>query len=195
VPTWLFHGWAEDGVAAAKAAGMYAVALVGLRLAPRRTLSQWTAIDVAAAVALGAIIGRTAIAGDQSLAVGAAALTAILVANYLAALCRFNSRIAGLVDHRVKVLVDHGKLRPRQLRRCGLIEDEVLAYLRRNGVASLSDVRYVLYESKGELTIVPEHGPQEPDSDLVRIALRQVPDPQGRSASDPGVTGTGPGTP
>jgi uncharacterized membrane protein YcaP (DUF421 family) len=195
VPTWLFHGWAEDGVAAAKAAGMYAVALVGLRLAPRRTLSQWTAIDVAAAVALGAIIGRTAIAGDQSLAVGAAALTAILVANYLAALCRFNSRIAGLVDHRVKVLVDHGKLRPRQLRRCGLIEDEVLAYLRRNGVASLSDVRYVLYESKGELTIVPEHGSQEPDSDLVRIALRQVPDPQGRSASDPGVTGTGPGMP
>jgi hypothetical protein len=59
---------------------MYAVALAGLRLAPRRTLSQWTAIDVAAAVALG-------------------------------------------------------------------------------------DVRYVLYESKGELTIVPERGPQEPDPD------------------------------
>jgi hypothetical protein len=46
VPTWLFHGWTEDAVAAAKAGGMYAVALAGLRLAPRRTLSQWTAIDV-----------------------------------------------------------------------------------------------------------------------------------------------------
>jgi uncharacterized membrane protein YcaP (DUF421 family) len=171
VPAWLFHGWTEDAVAAAKAAGMYAVALVGLRLAPRRTLSQWTAIDVAAAVALGAIIGRTAIAGDQSLAVGASALVAILVANYLVALGRFHPRVAGLVDHRVKVLVDHGQLCPRQLRRCGLIEDGVLAHLRRNGVSSLADVRYVLYESKGELTIVPERGPHVPDPDLVRIAL------------------------
>jgi hypothetical protein len=71
MPTWLFHGWTEDAVAAAaaaaaaKAIGMYAVALAGLRLAPRRTPSQWTAIDVAAAVALGAVIGRTAIAGDH----------------------------------------------------------------------------------------------------------------------------------
>ena len=50
VPAWLFHGWAEGAVAAAaaKAAGMYAVALIGLRLSPRRMLSQWTAIDVPA---------------------------------------------------------------------------------------------------------------------------------------------------
>lgn len=174
MPEWLFHGWTEDAVAAAKAAGMYIVALAGLRIAPRRTLSQWTAIDVAAAVALGAIIGRTAIAGDQSLSVGAAALIAILAANYVVALCRFHPRIARLVDHRVKILVDHGRMCPKQLRRSGLIEDEVLAYLRRNGVHALADVRYVLYESKGELTIVREQGPEVPDPDLVRIALRKA---------------------
>ena len=174
MPAWLFHGWTEDFVAAAKSAGMYVIALAGLRLAPRRTLSQLTAIDVAAAVALGAIIGRTAIAGDQSLSVGAAALIAILVANYLVALCRFHPRVADLVDHRVKILVDHGKVCPKQLRRSGLIEDEVLAHLRRHGVDALADVRYVLYESKGELTIVRERGPEVPDPELVRIALREA---------------------
>jgi len=173
VPAWLFHGWTEDAVAAAKAARMYTVALAGLRLSPRRTLSQWTAIDVAAAVALGAIIGRTAIAGDQSLAVGAAALVAILTAHYLVTLCRLHPRVAGFVEHRVKILVDHGRLCPSQLRRCGLIKDEILAHLRRNGVSSLSDVRYVLYESKGDLTIVPERGAEVPDPDLVRIALHK----------------------
>ena len=80
MPAWLFHGRAEEAIAAAKAAGRYTVALVGLRLAPCRALPQWTAIDVDAAVALGAIVGRTAIAKDQSLAVGAAALVAILAA-------------------------------------------------------------------------------------------------------------------
>jgi uncharacterized membrane protein YcaP (DUF421 family) len=66
-------------------------------------------------------------------------------------------------------------LRPEQLRRCGLIEEEVLANLRRNGVGSLAEVRYVLYETKGELTIVPERGPDSPDPELVRIALRATP--------------------
>ena len=134
MPAWLFHGWTEDAIAAAKARGMYLVALAGLRLAPRRTLSQWTVIDVTAAVALSAIIGRTAIAGDQS-----------------------------------------------------LIEDEVLAHLRRHGVDALADVRYVLYESKGELTIVRERGPEMPDPKLVTIALRKAsaPDDDTRSPGPP----------
>src|SRR3954463_15980041 len=55
MPAWLFHGWAEEAIAAANASGMYAVPLVGLRVAPRRAArhavsAQWTAIDVAAAV-------------------------------------------------------------------------------------------------------------------------------------------------
>jgi len=45
----------------------------------------------------------------------------------------------------------------------GSEEEEVLAHLRRNGVGSLAEVRYVLYETKGELTIVRERGPEVPD--------------------------------
>ena len=45
------------GAVAAKAVLMYLAALVGLRLTYRRTLAQWTAIDFAAAVANGAIVG------------------------------------------------------------------------------------------------------------------------------------------
>jgi uncharacterized membrane protein YcaP (DUF421 family) len=148
----------EPAVAAAKAMAMYAVALVVLRVGPRRTLSQWTAIDVVAAVALGAIVGRTAIARDEPTAVGAAALAAILAMHYLLTICRLHPRFARLVDHPVRILVDHGRVRPDQLRRCGLTEADVRAQLRRHGVGALADVRYVLYEAKGEITVVPELG-------------------------------------
>jgi hypothetical protein len=130
MPAWLIEGWAAPSIAVAKAALMYLVALLGLRVAHRRTLTQWTAIDFAAAVAMGAIVGRTAIAGDQSFAVGAAALLAILVAHWIAAVGRFNPWFVKLVDHRVRVLVDHGVLRTDQLRLCGLTDSEVLAQLR-----------------------------------------------------------------
>ena len=43
----------------------------------------------------------------------------------------------------------------------------------------------IFYESKGELTIVPERGPQEPDPGLVRIALRQASTSQGHPAGPP----------
>src|SRR5436305_5253397 len=64
--SWLVGQSSALGEVAAKAVLMYVTALVALRLGERRTLAQWTVIDFATAVAMGAIIGRSAIAGSQS---------------------------------------------------------------------------------------------------------------------------------
>lgn len=157
---------------AAKAALMYVVAVLGLRIAQRRTLAQWTAIDFAAAVAIGAIVGRTAVASQQGFLVGVVALATILAAHSLAMLGRFNRLVAKLVDHRVRVLVDHGELRRNQLRLCGLTDNDVIAKLREQGAHRLEDIRYVLYETKGELTIV--HEDAHDDTPLVAEGLRSA---------------------
>ena len=138
----------------------------------RRTLSQWTAIDFAAAVAIGAIIGRTAIAAGQSYLVGATALLTVLGAHALITLGRYNRWFAKAVDHRVRVLIDHGELRRDQLRLCGLTENDLVAKLREQGVVQLTDLRYVLYETKGELTVVRETGGA--DGELVRAGLHDA---------------------
>jgi uncharacterized membrane protein YcaP (DUF421 family) len=174
--SWLYDGWTGLAVAAGKAVLMYVIALLGLRVAHRRTLAQWTAIDFAAAVAIGAIIGRTAIAQEQPFSVGAIALVTILLAHWLASLARMRPTLGKLVDHRVRVLVDHGRLRSDQLRRCGLTEGEVLAQLRQQGIGSLREVRYVLYETKGELTIAREPGIDHDDPELIRRGLCEAVD-------------------
>lgn len=168
---WLTGDWSTLGTVAGKAALMYVLALAGLRVSPRRTLAQWTAIDFAAAIAIGAIIGRTAIANDQSFVIGAVALVTLLFTHWLVSLARFSPVLAKLVDHRVRVLVDHGRIHRDQLRRCGVTENDLLAKLREQGVASLDDLRYVLYENKGDLTIVTESSSNQSDADLVAIAL------------------------
>lgn len=181
--TWLIGNWQALGTTAGKAALMYLVALAGLRLSQRRTISQWTAIDFAAAVAIGAILGRTAIASGQSFVTGAAALLTLLAAHWVISMGRFTKAVAKLVDHRVRVLVDHGRLRRDQLGVCGVTENDVLAKLREKGVADLAELRYVLYETKGELTIVREAGDHEGDSQLVAVGL----------ADAAGYNGPGPG--
>ena len=170
MPAWLV-GQPDALVAVAgKALLMYGTAVVGLRIAHRRTLSQWTAIDFAAAVAIGAVMGRTAIAEGQSFLVGAVALITFLVAHALVTVGRGSRWIAKAVDHRVRVLVHDGRLRPGQLRICGLTEHDVVAKLREMGIRDLRELRYVLYETKGELTVVRETGADD-DGALVRAGL------------------------
>jgi uncharacterized membrane protein YcaP (DUF421 family) len=169
--SWLTGRAGDLWIVAAKAALMYALAVLALRASQRRTLAQWTAIDFAAAVAVGAIVGRTAVASGQSFAVGAVALVTLLVAHTVVMVARFDRRIAKLVDHRVRVLVDHGQLRRDQLRLCGLTDNDVLSKLRQQGVRRLDELRYVLYETKGELTVVHE---TDPEGALVESGLRDA---------------------
>jgi uncharacterized membrane protein YcaP (DUF421 family) len=174
VPSWLYTGTAPLAAVAAKAALMYLTALLGLRVAHRRTLAQWTAIDVAAAVAVGAIVGRTAVASGEPLLVGVVALLAVLLAHALLTFGRYLPWLTKLTDHRIRVLVDHGRLRRRQLLVCGLTEADLVAQLREQGVGDLEELRYVLYETKGELTIVREHGDGSRTSTLVARGLEDA---------------------
>jgi len=167
MPSWLVAGTGTLATAAAKAALMYVTALLGLRVAHRRTLAQWTAIDFAAAVAVGAIVGRTAVASSEPLLVGVVALLTILLAHALVTFGRYLPWLTKLTDHRIRVLLDHGRLRPRQLILCGVTEADLFAQLRQQGVYELEGLRYVLYETKGELTVVKEQ--QEPGADPVLI--------------------------
>ncbi|HEX5296456.1 MAG TPA: YetF domain-containing protein [Streptosporangiaceae bacterium] len=174
MPAWLTGDWPHLGAVAAKAALMYLAALIGLRLTYRRTLAQWTAIDFAAAVAIGAIIGRTAIASGQSLLFGVVALATILAAHWVISASRYSAVIAKLTDHRVRVLVEHGRVRDRQLRICGITKGDLFAQLRQQGAYRLEDLRYVLYETKGGLTVVPEDGRDTARQDLVAAGLKDA---------------------
>ena len=169
--SWIVGHWDHLGIVAGKAILMYATAVVGLRLGERRTLAQWTIIDFATAVAIGAIVGRTAIAGTQSYATGAVALLTLIAVHRLASLLRFRPVASKLFDHRVRILVDHGHLRRRQLRICGLTENDLYAQLRQRGVFDLTGLRYVLYETKGDLTVVPDRDADGAELPLVQAGL------------------------
>ena len=152
---WWTSSTGDLAVVALKVVVIYSVALVALRIGERRTLAQWTIIDFAAAVAVGAIIGRTAVAEDQPVAAGAVALIVLVLVHRLASLLRFSDVLNRVTDHRIRVLVVDGRVRTLQLRMCGLTDNDLAAELRQRDVFDLSEVRYVLYETKGGLTVVP----------------------------------------
>jgi uncharacterized membrane protein YcaP (DUF421 family) len=168
--SWLIASSSSLGEVAAKAALMYVTALVALRIGERRTLAQWTIIDFATAVAMGAVIGRTAIA-HQDYATGAVAVCTLVAIHRVASVLRFRPLLGKLVDHRVRVLVVDGQIRRRELRKCGLTDNDLFTQLRQRGVFSIENLRYVLYESKGTITVVGADDRGNADPPLVRIGI------------------------
>ncbi len=166
---WIVGNWPHLPAVVGKVALMYAVALVGLRAGQRRTLAQWTITDFITAVAVGAVVGRTAVASTQSFLTGAAALLTLIVMHRLASLLRMHPKLRRLFDHPVRVLVAHGELRTAQLRRCGLTDDDVFSHLREHGVLDVAHVKYLLFEAEGALTIVPRG--TDDQAPLVQAAL------------------------
>ena len=172
--SWLVGQASSEWEVAAKATLMYAIALLALRVGERRTLAQWTIIDFATAVAMGAIIGRTAIASTQSFLTGAVAVCTLVLIHRVVSLLRLRPLLGMLFDHRVRVLVADGKLRHTELRKCGLTEEDLFTQLRQRGVFATKDARYVLYEPKGSITVVPPEIPADPEPELVREGLEHA---------------------
>jgi uncharacterized membrane protein YcaP (DUF421 family) len=142
------------GWVAVKAVLLFAVAVAGLRLGERRTLAQLGAFDFAVAVAIGSIIGRTATASSTSFATGAVAMVTLLLAHRVVSVVRRRNRIARIIDHPPVVLVAGGKIQHRQLNRAGLTTGDLYELLRQQGVQDLSQVGYLLYETRGTTTLV-----------------------------------------
>jgi uncharacterized membrane protein YcaP (DUF421 family) len=170
--SWISGDWQLLGTVAGKAVLMYATALIGLRLGERRTLAEWGIIDFVTAVAIGAVVGRTAIAGTQSFLTGGVALLTLIAVHQLASRLRLNSVLSTLLEHPVRVLIEHGRVQHRQLRRCGMTENDLFAQLRQKGILHLKDIRYVLYEATGGLTIV--HEDEDPEADLLQAGLHRA---------------------
>ncbi|GAB2914352.1 hypothetical protein GCM10027047_10460 [Rhodococcus aerolatus] len=156
--------WVDGGVvalveAAVKAAVMVVVAVLGLRVGERRTLAQLTTIDVVAAVAVGAVVGRTALAADQPLLTGVVVLVTILLAHRGLSVLRMRRPVARLLRHPVRVLVRDGVVLEPELRRSRLTREDLHSQLRTRGVLNVAELRWVLYEPEGRLTVVRRDAP------------------------------------
>lgn len=152
--SWLTGDWPAIAGVCGKTAMLAVTALIGLRLTPRRALAELRIVDFVVAVAIGAVIGRTATATGTSFVLGFGALATLIALHVVLSWLRLFAPASRLMDHPVQVLVMDGEIDRRRLRTCKLTEDDLRAALRQRGVYSLADIRFVLFESSGEFTVV-----------------------------------------
>lgn len=141
--------------AAVKAFVLFLTAALVFRFSERRTLAQFAPYDWVAAVAVGAIVGRTATASDASWLVGAVALLVILATHAVLTRLRFMPGLQRMIDPPVLLLVRDGVIDRGGLRRSGMTEDDLLAVLREHGHADTTGIARMFLESRGAVSILP----------------------------------------
>lgn len=129
--------------------------VVVTRLIGRRELSSLQPFDLILLIVLGDLIQQGVTQSDYSftglvLAAGTFALLTVAV-SYLVFRVRWTRP---LFEAEPLVLVENGQVIERNLRRERMTADEVAAEARLNQIASLSDIRWAVLESNGQISFI-----------------------------------------
>jgi uncharacterized membrane protein YcaP (DUF421 family) len=142
-----------------RAAIVYVLFLVGLRLFGKREIGQFTLFDLAL-ILLSANALQPAITGPDASVPGGAivVLTMFALNRGVAEARRRFPRFRRLVDFPATVIGRDGKWITAPLEREGLDEDDLDAALREHGLGSVDEMELAVLEQDGSISIVPKEG-------------------------------------
>jgi uncharacterized membrane protein YcaP (DUF421 family) len=133
---------------------IYLAFILLVRLVGSRALTSTSTFDFACIVAFGSILGRTVLLTDPTLAIGVVALATFLAAQGVMGLARQRPALDRWLNRAPVLLVADGALIRDNMRRAHVVDDEIRQAVRRAGARSLAEVRCVVLERNGALSVV-----------------------------------------
>lgn len=151
----LFSGW-EPLLRTALMAGLaYPLMLLMVRISGQRTLSRMNAFDMIVTIALGSTLASVITSQDIALAQGILAFALLVALQFLIAKSSVLwPRVKNLVSSEPVLLVHEGRLLRHAMARARVTEEEVKAAARAAGHPDLREVRAVVLETNGEVSVV-----------------------------------------
>lgn len=144
--------------------GIYLAVIVLTRICGKRSFSKMSSFDFAMTVAVGSVIATTSLSDSMSLLEGAVGLTSVYVLQISAAFARRNKRVRRLMDNTPSLLMDGDRILTHNLRRARVTEGDLRAVLRQANITHLSQVRAVVFETTGDISVM--HAKADPGLDL-----------------------------
>lgn len=153
-----------------KAVGIYLVLIGFTRLAGLRSFSKMSSFDFAVTVAFGSLLASTVLTQSPPLAQSIVALAALFLIQYVVALLRVHSSfMVDAVDNAPSLVMAGPDILHENMRKVRMTKDDLYAKLREANVTRLEQVRAVVVESTGDVSVLhadPESAPL--DTELLR---------------------------
>lgn len=141
-------------------AGIYLSMILLTRVSGLRSFSKMSGFDFAVTVAIGSVLATTIVTEDPPLFQAAVGLAALYGIQMLVATLRSRSPAVGAaVDNAPLLLMAGEEVLTENLRRAQVTEADVRAKLREANVLDPREVRAVVLESTGDVSVL--HGPRD----------------------------------
>ncbi len=143
----------------------YIALLFLLRISGKRTLSKMSAFDLIVTVALGSTLATVLLNKSVALADGVLAFSLLIGLQYLISYFSVRSkRILQLVKATPALVVYNGEMLSKAMLEERINDVEIYAALRENGVSSIQDVKAVILETDGSLTVINKSDDLKPET-------------------------------
>jgi uncharacterized membrane protein YcaP (DUF421 family) len=144
-----------------RAAFVYLVLMVSLRLLGRRMASQLNLMEIAALVSLAAAVGIPMLSPDSGLLVAVViAIVIVGIGRLSASWSMRNPKMETIIAGRVKPLVEDSVLLLRPMKDVRITRERLFAHLRGQGIHQLGKVRRVYFEAGGTFSVVEAPDPK-----------------------------------
>ena len=142
---------------------IYLVLLLLLRLFGARVLSGLTGFDIVVSITLGAVAGRVIIGHPPTLTAGIIGLVTLLCCEAIFGLVRSNIRIHRSLNSQPTVVLAHGQPQQDLMRKTHVTTKDIMSSIRRAGITNLKQVRCIILEPSGVLSVLSYGSDLDPE--------------------------------
>ena len=135
---------------------IYAFLVVMFRIFGMRQLGQLDVVDLVILIIMGSAIQTSMLAGNNRLDGGLVSVATLLVMNKsISFVAKRSHRIRHLLCGDPVLLVRDGRFIEEHLKRTGITHEDVMQSVRERERQSLDEIRFVVLELDGSITVVP----------------------------------------
>lgn len=141
------------------AIGVYLAVIFLTQLAGKRSFTKMSSFDFAMTISIGAMIATTVLSPSVSFLQGVTGLTAIFLLEIFSNLLRKRFKFyRKTVDNQPMYLMKDAEVLWENLESARITEGDLRAVLRRNNVHNISQVKAVIFENTGDISVLKEGG-------------------------------------
>ncbi|MDQ4075638.1 MAG: DUF421 domain-containing protein [Chloroflexota bacterium] len=140
-----------------RAAIVFIIGVVVVRLGKRRFYGRYSALDLLMAIIVGAVLSRGINGSARFTETIAATFTLVLMHWLLASLAFQFDRFGDLIKGSEYVLVEEGEIQWDAMRASKIDKNDLLEALRSKGVEELDEVKSAYLERSGEVSVIRQN--------------------------------------
>lgn len=153
--------------------GVFLSAILYVRINGLRTFSKMTSFDFAVTIAIGSILGASAVKTNGNPVPGLFAVACLLLFQRLVARLRLTTPLDQVLSNKPLCLMWQGEILEENLSASRVSEDDLFAKLREANALNLESVQAVVLETSGDIAVL--HGGDEL-SDRILCDVEGIPD-------------------